>query len=210
MGAKRFQIATFAFTIVMTMLGVLHWRHMNQMQAPAADMMMLKSVGPVLVDWDSEIEPTSSASQTVIDSLLGWATSAPTSQRYADWLAVCQWIRENTPPDSLWLTPKHQQTFKWYACRAEVVNWKDIPQDSPSIIEWYRRIQRCQPPRDRLGMPRGWTTDELLELARKYRFQWVLIDRSYQESPPLLESKYPNLIDNRSFAVFYISDETIR
>ncbi len=43
---------------------------------------------------------------------------------YRDWLAVCAWIREETPEDSLWLTPRYQQTFPWYALRAEVVNWK--------------------------------------------------------------------------------------
>ena len=109
------------------------------------------------------------------------------------------------PTDSLWLTPKYQQTFKWYAGRAEVVSWKDVPQDNTSIIEWYQRLQQCNPPRGSDGAVRGWTTEELLELAKRYRFQWVLVDRTYQAEPPLLECKYPILIDNRSFAVFYIA-----
>ena len=136
---------------------------------------------------------------------------AADTDRYVDWLAVCQWIRENTPPDSLWLTPKYQQSFKWHAERAEVVCWKDVPQDNAAVIEWYHRIQRCAPPRDRWGQIRSWTTDELLDLAAIYGFRWVLLDRSYQSSPPALEIKYPLIeqgqyIDNRSFAVMYIPD----
>ncbi len=124
--------------------------------------------------------------------------------RHRDWLAACQWIRENTPADSLWLTPRDQQTFKWYAGRAEVVNWKDVPQDNASVIQWYRRIQACEPPKDKFGDLCGWTTDDLVALAQKYRFQWVLIDRAYQKDLPMFDKKYPILDDNSSFAVFFI------
>ncbi len=60
---------------------------------------------------------------------------------YRDWLAVCAWIREETPEDSLWLTPRYQQTFPWYALRAEVVNWKNVPQDAEKIVEWSQRMR---------------------------------------------------------------------
>ncbi len=46
---------------------------------------------------------------------------------------------ENTPTDAVFLTPRLAQTFRWYAERAEVVNRKDIPQDAPGIVEWWRR-----------------------------------------------------------------------
>lgn len=134
-----------------------------------------------------------------------------TNDRYVDWLAVCQWIRQNTPTDSLWFTPKYQQSFKWYAQRAEVVCWKDVPQDNAAVIEWYHRIQRCEPPRDRENMVRDWTTEELLNLSREYGFRWVLLDRTNQADAPALEIMYPvadsgYYIDNRSFAVFRIPE----
>lgn len=137
------------------------------------------------------------------------------TDRYVDWLAVCQWIRQQTPTDSLWLTPKYQQSFKWHAQRAEVVCWKDVPQDNASVIEWYHRIERCAPPRDRHGHITDWTTEQLVELSAEYGFRWVLIDRSYQSQPPALEIKYPlfengQYIDNRSFAVMYIPDALLR
>ena len=66
---------------------------------------------------------------------------------FEDWINVCQWIAENTDEDAVILTPRHQQTFKWYASRAEVVCWKDVPQDAASLVEWSRRIEAVFPPR---------------------------------------------------------------
>jgi hypothetical protein len=137
------------------------------------------------------------------------------TDRYIDWLAACKWIRENTPHDSLWLTPKYQQSFKWHAERAEVVCWKDVPQNNAAVIEWYHRIERCAPPRDSHGSIRDWTTQELLDLSSQYGFRWLLIDRSYQSQPPALEIKYPlveqgEYVDNRSFAVLYIPDALVK
>ncbi len=126
------------------------------------------------------------------------------TDRYVDWLAVCHWIRDNTPRDSLWLTPKYQQSFKWHAERAEVVCWKDVPQDNKSIVQWYRRVEACQPPRDDQGVRRGRTTEEFVKLGRELEFRWLLVDRTVQVEPPGLEIMYPIDIENRSFAVFRI------
>ncbi len=74
-------------------------------------------------------------------SSLGMNTTRENRKRVmSDWIAVCDWVKESLPPDELLLTPRNQQTFKWYAQRAEVVNWKDVPQDAESLIEWRRRF----------------------------------------------------------------------
>ncbi|HEY2895107.1 MAG TPA: DUF6798 domain-containing protein, partial [Pirellulales bacterium] len=57
------------------------------------------------------------------------------------WRELCEWIAENTPSDAVFLTPRLDQTFHWYAGRAEVVSRKDIPQDARGIVEWWRRNQ---------------------------------------------------------------------
>jgi hypothetical protein len=62
------------------------------------------------------------------------------SLAYADWLETCGWIKEHTPPDAVFITPRMSATLRWYAGRAEVGNWKDIPQDSASIVEWWNRM----------------------------------------------------------------------
>ena len=65
--------------------------------------------------------------------------SLVTPQFLADWYAVCGWVRENTPRDSLVLIPRFNRNFKWYAERAEYHSWKDCPQDAAGILEWNRR-----------------------------------------------------------------------
>lgn len=39
---------------------------------------------------------------------------------HSAWVEVCQWIKNNTPPGTRVITPRQNQTFKWYAERAEV------------------------------------------------------------------------------------------
>ncbi|MCA9127795.1 MAG: hypothetical protein KDB22_11945 [Planctomycetales bacterium] len=165
---------------VLCNVGQIH--HNWQMTVPIADRLVVNSVGPIQVS----------------------------TARYQDWLAACRWIRENSPEDSLWFTPKYQQTFKWHTGRAEVVCWKDVPQDNRSVHEWYRRITRCDPPRDAQGKTREWTTEELLELSREFKFEWILLDRTIQKSPPRFEILYPlnesgRYIDQRSFVVLRVS-----
>lgn len=183
-------IAMISATILIGGLGFMHWRHESQQIVPPADRWMLQQTGPFPLTWE--------------DIDVSGSVNLP--HRYSDWLAVCEWIAQNTPADSLWITPKHQQTFKWYAQRAEVVSWKDVPQDNRSIIEWFRRIERLTQPRNSSGIVRSWQTEELVQLAQQYQCNWILLDRTYQDKPPLLECKYPINIDNRSFAVFYVSD----
>ncbi|MFW6125108.1 MAG: DUF6798 domain-containing protein [Pirellulales bacterium] len=60
------------------------------------------------------------------------------------WRDVCRRIAasEEIPRDGRFLTPRLAQTFKWYARRPEVVNWKEIPQDAAGIVRWWRRIRK--------------------------------------------------------------------
>lgn len=94
---------------------------------------------------------------------------------YRNWQKVCDWIKQETPTDAMFLTPRAQQTFKWYAQRSEVANWKDIPQDNTSIVEWYQRIQDCGP---------FWVQDypfvwqdpiRLHEIIEKYQVDYVVL-----------------------------------
>ncbi len=105
---------------VLIYLTTLHTQATFARKHPAADDMLMKA--PVI----REIE----------------------TDRYVDWLATCEWVRQNTPTDSLWFTPEYQQTFKWYAGRAEVVCWKDVPQDNASVRAWYQRLVTCRQPRN--------------------------------------------------------------
>jgi hypothetical protein len=70
----------------------------------------------------------------------------PRADRLANpqaWQEACIWASDarNTPPTARFITPRMAQTFKWYASRAEVVTWKDVPQAATEIVEWRARIR---------------------------------------------------------------------
>jgi hypothetical protein len=101
---------------------------------------------------------------------------------YVAWWRTCHWVAESpeVPPDARFITPRMAQTFKWYARRAEVANWKDVPQDAASIVEWWRRMEDIYA----IDAP-GWTglwhdwpgelgAARLRELGARYRADYAL------------------------------------
>jgi hypothetical protein len=103
------------------------------------------------------------------------------------WLAACNWIREHAPADAVCLIPRHAQSFKWYANRADVVNWKDIPQDAVGVVQWRRRVHDVYPTVEGpsgplvLNSPEQWGARRALELARRYGAQYIVA----RSEPPL-------------------------
>ena len=82
---------------------------------------------------------------------LAWSLLAPgrfenparwPPDRWNDFVDACRWIERHTPPDAVFLTPKDNVGFKWYAQRAEYFTWKDCPQDAAGVLEWARRHNR--------------------------------------------------------------------
>jgi hypothetical protein len=111
------------------------------------------------------------------------------------------------------LTPRYQQTFKWYAGRSEVFCWKDIPQDAQAVVEWERRRRsifgREVPLRDegtqwqRIDALGHIELESLLELAAKYDFQYLVVDRTRfdaTKSHPIVVPVYIN----DSFSVYHL------
>ena len=84
--------------------------------------------------------------------------SAPPKESIADgWIDACRWVRENTPEDAIFLVPRGCESFKWHARRAEAGNWKEVPQDATSIVEWSRKMERFYAnPGDPEGSPTRW------------------------------------------------------
>ncbi|MEM9646020.1 MAG: DUF6798 domain-containing protein, partial [Planctomycetota bacterium] len=113
------------------------------------------AVASMLFVWSSIERMWLAVPPSTSNRLLGFdsgATAAEQRKVHDDWIRVCDFIRFCTPEDEVFLTPRHQQTFKWYAQRAEVVNFKDVPQDAASLLEWSRRFQDVFP--QRLGTMR--------------------------------------------------------
>ncbi len=57
------------------------------------------------------------------------------------WLDVCRWAGKNTPEDAVFLVPRGYESWKWNAHRAEVANWKEIPQDASSMVNWFAMME---------------------------------------------------------------------
>jgi len=88
---------------------------------------------------------------TVACAALAWALLAPgrfenpsrwPPETWRDFVDVCRWVERHTPREAVFLTPKYNVGFKWYAQRAEYLTWKDCPQDAAGILEWARRCNR--------------------------------------------------------------------
>jgi hypothetical protein len=115
--------------------------------------------------------------------------------RYQQWQDACAWIGEHTPADARFLIPRAGHSFKWYASRSDVANYKDVPQDAASVVEWRRRCKELFPLVERLdgkpsmqSSPDQWGTKRAKALARKYGASHI-IARTY---PPLnLRIVYP-------------------
>lgn len=100
---------------------------------------------------------------------------------------ACDWIREHTPDDALFLCSRHAQSFKWYADRSDLVNWKDVPQSAEALLTWRDRYFDVHWHSDEEGeyvvyyslADQG--TERVRQLAEKYEIDYVLT----VEYPPL-------------------------
>ncbi len=142
---------------------------------------------------------------SVSSELLGWDVQASPRQQqqvYDDWRKVCFWVRDFSEQDELFLTPRHQQTFKWYAERAEVVNWKDVPQDAKNLLEWNRRFRDIFP--RRLGTIRvtiGYNT--LKRFRQQYKVRYMIVDRRITgDNLPLVRIYPTGVLANETYAVY--------
>ena len=128
-------------------------------------------------------------------------------RNYGDWLDVCRWASdpEHTPPDARFLIPRMAGTFKWYAGRGEVVNWKETPQDAANLVLWWKRIQDIYatgnpPPQDKYYMSLADAgAPKLQALAKEYKADYLVTQVSLPLLP--LEVAY----QNESFVVYKIS-----
>jgi hypothetical protein len=124
------------------------------------------------------------------------------SATHANWVRVCEWTEKNTPKDAIIWSARRQQSFKWYAERAEVHNYKDIPQDPKGLLEWRDRLEVVREMARKGGI---WMLPKtkLLELQKKYRFTYVILYKSGVHKPLPFERVYPTLEqENRHYEVY--------
>lgn len=120
----------------------------------------------------------------------GWSP-----RQNADWVDACRWVAGNTPADALCLTPRLKNyTFKWHAGRAEYAIWKDCPQDAPSLVAWWGRLDEIHRWRSRHAK-HGFDAQALAELHESTGIDyWVAWYVDRVEVEPVYR--------NRSFRVY--------
>ena len=140
---------------------------------------------------DSAISKRSEADALTLPSFPGMPTEF-NRKILKDWIDVCSWIRMQTPPDSRFITPRAQSTFKWYSHRSEVVAWKDVPQDAIGIVNWRNRFADVFGKATfRFGLASLDAENELLRLGNEYGAQYVVIERRHvRERKKELEFRY--------------------
>jgi hypothetical protein len=92
----------------------------------------------------------------------------------ADYVALADWARDNTPKDAVFLVPPDEESFRVRARRAIVVNYKGVPQLSGELPEW----------RDRLEDVLDLDTAGLLALPRPMGRTLQAIRARYDALPP--------------------------
>jgi hypothetical protein len=71
-----------------------------------------------------------------------WGVRWPGLEREStDEVALCDWVRANTPVDAVFLTPPQEEAFRLHAQRAVVVNFKCVPQLSGELALWRDRME---------------------------------------------------------------------
>jgi len=153
----------------------------------------------VSVEHQTDLRPRAEIQSRALDRV-GYESSVAEHQA---WVNICRWISEETDPDARFLTPRGQQTFKWYTGRSEIVAWKDIPQDAKGIVHWWGLIQQIYPEAVQEGGLGAWTDRQLREICNRYDIDYVLIDRSETIRRIGFPRVYPNRsLSNASFELY--------
>ena len=121
----------------------------------------------------------------------------------AGWADICQWVRDHTPADACFLTPRGSASFTWRTDRREVVSWKNSPQDPASLVAWRTRITDCFAPRTSLaGMEQSTAAlgpERVRTVADRYGATHAIVPL---DAPRLAEMPGERMYDNGIYAVY--------
>ena len=158
--------------------------------------LVLLGVFNLVARGESRLRPDSAIVRRLDKTPFRASTALKREEASKDWFDVCRWINEQTPADSLFLTPPSHQTFKWRTNRAEVVNWKDAPQDAKGLVEWRTRMDKARgvPPKTE-GSEQIPTQSEILERVvesgKTYGADFLVLDTKRTRERPKLRKVYP-------------------
>jgi hypothetical protein len=124
----------------------------------------------------------------------------------AAWADICEWVRDNTPADACFLTPRGAATLGWRTGRREVVSWKNSPQDAEGLVAWRTRITDCFSRSGSMSdLERSTATlgeERLREVAKQYGATHAIVPL---DAPGIDDISFPRLHANDRYAVFEIA-----
>lgn len=122
----------------------------------------------------------------------------PASAAERDRLALFAFVRTSTPVDAQFAVPPDLAEFRLLARRPIIVDFKALPMDRTSLIEWYRRLEAISG----VGNPQNVAAVELgysrmdaarLELLRqRYGIDFAVLPAENPVSSPLWSQVYRN------------------
>ncbi len=144
---------------------------------------------------------------------------AARSERHVDelaWREACAWIRDNTPQDAVFLTPRGAATFTWWTSRAEVVSWKNMPQDPESVVAWRRRIFDLFAPdgsdslKDLERSTASFGEDRVRAVAQRYGAEYIIVPRKVIDElgEPLPSSEQGYIYSNEGYSVYSLAGQS--
>lgn len=114
---------------------------------------------------------------------------------------VEDWARRQTSTGAIFAVPPSMSSFRSAAQRTIVVNYKAIPYEDEQMVTWFERLTDMAPVdlpargdsglQDRLDAAyESLGSDQLLRLADKYRFDYVLRRTALERSGPHFEEVF--------------------
>ena len=99
---------------------------------------------------------------------------------------IARWVKANTPPGAVWITPPQFEAFRLLAERPIVVDWTSIPFQEDAMREWRRRIRVVYGDAPGGGFValqglernyRSITPEQLAQLSAEFDAPFAVIDR---------------------------------
>lgn len=111
------------------------------------------------------------------------------------YLALCDWVKSNTPEDAVFLVSPGESMFRLAAHRSIVVNFKSVPQLNAEMPQWRDRLRDILGVQDLLKIQRGFTkvgsamdklydtrmAPGLIDAARKYGASYIITRRALED-----------------------------
>lgn len=115
-------------------------------------------------------------------------------QLSASWVDTAEWVRSNTSPDCIVLSPFERKGFRVLSERAITGEYKDGAlsfYSSEFARQWHERLKS-------LSNTPDLTDDEVIELQKKYGFHYVVEQRKTSRS-------FPRVHQNTEFNIYQLS-----